>query len=147
MTPPVQIVVDAADPEALGRFWLAVLADQGYAVPDPPGGFPDWPAFLAAQGVPESQHHSAFALEVPDGSRPRFFFQRVPEPKVAKNRVHVDVPVSGGHDVPLDTRRERVAAAATRLEGFGARRLGEHTELRVHWVVMQDPEGNEFCLT
>ncbi len=147
MPAQVQIVFDAANPEALGRFWLAALAGHGYVVPDPPGDFADWPSFLAAQGVPEEEFNSAFALELPDGSRPRLFFQRVPEGKAAKNRVHVDIPVSGGHDVPIQTRRERVRAEAARLVELGATSHDEHTELGVFWLVMQDPEGNEFCLT
>ncbi len=62
-----------------------------------------------------------------------------------KNRVHLDLLAGGGPSVPLDEQRARVASAVARLESLGATRVEEHTELGVHWVVMRDPEGNEFC--
>ena len=143
-TAPIQVVVDAVDPSALSAFWAAALAGRGYAVPAPPGDFPDWPAFLRANGVPEERFNDASAIEA-DG-QPRIFFQRVPEPKTVKNRVHLDLLAGGGPTVPLDEQRERVSAEVGRLEGLGATRLEEHADLGVHWVVMQDPEGNEFCV-
>ncbi len=140
---PVQVVIDAADPAAQARFWAAALAERGYAVPGPPAGFADWPAFLAAHGVPEERWSDASAIEAP--GHPRIFFQRVPEPKTAKNRVHIDLLAGGGPSVPLAEQRERVTAAVARLEGLGATRVAEHTSLGVHWAVLRDPEGNEFC--
>jgi predicted ABC-type ATPase len=77
---------------------------------------------------------------------PRLFFQRVPEPKTAKNRVHLDVSVSGGHDVPRAERNPRVDAAVERLVALGATKVKANDELDQYWVVMRDPEGNEFCL-
>jgi hypothetical protein len=142
-TAPIQVVIDATDPAALAGFWAAALADRGYAVPRPPGGFADWPAFLAAQGVPEDRWNDASALE--SEGHPRIFFQRVPETKTTKNRVHVDLLTGGGPSVPLEEQRARVAAEVARLESLGAVRVEEHTDLGVHWVVMRDPEGNEFC--
>jgi hypothetical protein len=141
---PVQIVFDALDVPALAGFWRAALADRGYQVPGPPPGYDDWPAFLTARGVPRERWDDYTALEVPDGSQPRLFFQRVPEPKTAKNRVHIDLQAGGGGSP--DEQRARVAAEVTRLESLGATRVEEHTELGVHWVVMRDPEGNEFCV-
>ncbi|UNX54609.1 VOC family protein [Georgenia sp. TF02-10] len=146
MARPVQIVIDAASPARLAEFWLAALENRGYVIPGPPGNFPDWPAFLAAQGVPEDRWDSASAIEDPAGAQPRIYFQRVPEPKTVKNRVHLDLQAGGGPTVPLAEQRERVAAEVARLVGLGATRLAEHTELGTHWVVMQDPEGNEFCV-
>ncbi|QKE85298.1 VOC family protein [Arthrobacter sp. NEB 688] len=143
-TLPVQVVIDCADPAALAEFWAGALAPRGYAVPAPPGGFPDWPAFLAAQGVPEERFNSASALEAQ--GQPRIFFQRVPEPRSGKNRVHLDLLGGGGPAVPLDEQRRRVAAEVERLEALGAVRGEEHAEMGVHWVTMQDPEGNEFCV-
>ncbi len=145
MREPVQIVFDALNPEALGRFWAAALADRGYEVPKPPGGHPDWPSFLQSQGVPPEQWGSASALESPDGGQPRIFFQRVSEPKTTKNRVHVDLHAGGGAAVPMDEQRRRVAAEVERLETLGATRVDEHTAMGVHWVTLLDPEGNEFC--
>ena len=143
-TTPIQVVLDAVDPGALARFWASALAERGYAVPAPPGGFADWPAFLAANDVPEDRWNDASAIEA-DG-HPRLFFQRVPEPKTVKNRVHLDLLAGGGPSVPLDVQRERVAVQVARLEALGATRVEEHAELGVHWVVMRDPEGNEFCV-
>ncbi len=143
-TAPIQVVIDCLDPAALAEFWGAALAPRGYALPAPPGDFADWPAFLAAQGLPEERWNDASALEAE--GQPRLFFQRVPEARTVKNRVHVDLLGGGGPSVPMDTQRERVAAEVARLEGLGATRLEEHTDLGVHWVTMQDPEGNEFCV-
>lgn len=140
---PVQFVIDCLDPGALVGFWAAALAPRGYVVPDPPGGFADWPAFLAAQGVPEEHWNDASALEAP--GQPRIFLQKVPEPKAGKNRVHLDLLAGGGPSVPLEVQRERVAAEVARLEALGATRVAEHTELGTHWCTLRDPEGNEFC--
>ncbi len=142
-THPFQVVVDCTDPATLAAFWEAALAGRGYRLPDPPGGFPDWPSFLADQGVPEERWNDASALEAE--GHPRLFFQRVPERKTAKNRVHVDLLAGGGPSVPVEDQRRRVGAEVARLEALGATRVEEHTEMGVHWVVLRDPEGNEFC--
>ncbi|MFL6078720.1 MAG: VOC family protein, partial [Ornithinibacter sp.] len=123
-TAPIQVVIDAADPAALAEFWAATLTERGYAVPDPPGDFADWPAFLTANGVPEERWNDASAIE--SEGHPRIFFQRVDEPKTGKNRVHVDLLAGGGPSVPLDAQRERVAAEAARLVALGAERVEEH---------------------
>jgi hypothetical protein len=72
----------------------------------------------------------------------------VPEGKVVKNRLHLDLDVGGGRGAPLAVRRERVDAEADRLVAAGATRFRVLSEEAVdHYaVVMQDPEGNEFCL-
>lgn len=143
-THPIQVVIDAAHPGALAEFWAQALAPRGYAVPPPPGGFEDWPAFLAAQGVPAERFDAAAALESP--GQPRIFFQQVPEPKQGKNRLHIDLLAGGGPSVPVEEQRERVAAEVARLEALGAVRGEAFTELGTHWVTMRDPEGNEFCV-
>ncbi|SDX79862.1 hypothetical protein SAMN05661080_01258 [Modestobacter sp. DSM 44400] len=143
--PPVQIVFDATDTEGLARFWAAALADRGYRVPDPPDGAPDWPTWLRSQGVPEEDWAAGFALEEHTGTQPRIYFQRVPEVKSAKNRVHLDLLAGGGSRVPLEEQRTLVAAAVERLTALGATLVEEKTELGVHWAVLLDPEGNEFC--
>lgn len=129
----VQVTFDCADPAGLSRFWASAL---GYVVQPPPEGFETWPDFLRSMGVPESEWDMKSACVDPDGKGPRLFFQRVPEGKTAKNRVHLDVNV--GH--------ERVDAEVERLVGEGATRVREVDEMGEHWVVMSDPEGNEFCL-
>jgi hypothetical protein len=82
----------------------------------------------------------------PDGKGPRIWFQVVPELKAVKNRLHLDISVSGGRASPIETRRRRVDAEAERLAGLGAsyvRGLSEEG-LDHYGVAMQDPEGNEF---
>ncbi|MCU1591529.1 MAG: hypothetical protein JWP11_2785 [Frankiales bacterium] len=136
----MQIAIDCADPAALAAFWAEVL--PGYALQPPPPGFDSWEAFLEAQHVPKEEWNSRSAI-VGDG--PRLFFQRVPEPKTGKNRVHLDLHAGGGPAVPLDEQRANVRAAVTRLRGLGATFIKEYEELGVVWAVMTDPEGNEFC--
>jgi hypothetical protein len=71
----------------------------------------------------------------------------VPEGKVAKNRVHLDLSVSGGHDVALEDRRARVDAEVARLKALGASDArGPIEKMGEYWVRMNDPEGNEFCV-
>ena len=76
------------------------------------------------------------------------WFQPVPEPKVVKNRVHLDLDVGGGRGTPLEERRRRVEAEADRLVAAGATvfRVLSEDGVDHYAVVMQDPEGNEFCL-
>ena len=143
MATGIQVVIDCADPARLAEFWAAAL---GYTLQDPPTGFATWQEFLAAQGVPESEWNSANAVVDPDKHGPRVYFQRVPEPKTVKNRVHLDLNVGGGHATPLETRRQRVDAEARRVQGLGARQVRATERRGEYWIVMQDPEGNEFCV-
>jgi hypothetical protein len=143
MATPVQVVFDCADPSGLARFWAAAL---DYELQPPPPGFDSWEAWLRNAGVPESEWNSASAIVDPDGTGPRIFFQRVPEAKTVKNRVHLDVNAGGSRGTPEEERRANVAAAVERLEGEGATVLREVEERGEHWVVMTDPEGNEFCV-
>jgi catechol 2,3-dioxygenase-like lactoylglutathione lyase family enzyme len=143
MGPSFQVTFDCADPRALMRFWSAAL---GYEVPAPPGDAESWDAWLAAQGVPEAHWNDKGAIEDPEGRRPRIFFQRVPEPKTVKNRVHLDVNAGGPKGTPAEERAARVQAAVERLEGLGATVVEARAELGDAWVVMLDPEGNEFCV-
>lgn len=137
-----QVAFDASDPVQLGEFWAAAL---GYVMQPPPPGFDSWPEFLTAQGIGEEDHNAATALVDPEGQGPRIFIQRVPEPKTAKNRVHLDLGSGGGPQVPLDQQRERIKAAVTKLQTLGATHVADHEGLGVAWAVMHDPEGNEFC--
>ena len=142
MASQVQVVIDAADPAVVAEFWAAAL---GYVVQPPPPGFDSWPDFLRQAGVPEDLWDSRSAVVDPDGRGPRIFFQKVPEPKTLKNRVHLDVQVGAG--VEPAERREVVAREVERLTGLGARRGQVVDEMGEHWVVMTDPEGNEFCVS
>ncbi|MEV7395932.1 VOC family protein [Aeromicrobium sp. NPDC092404] len=141
MSNEVQITFDCADPGTLATFWAAAL---GYEVQAPPEGFDSWEAALAAFGVPESEWNSKSAI-VADG-RPRVFFQRVPEGKAVKNRVHLDVRVPGTDG---ECRMEVLEAEADRLEALGATRayrVEPEPPMELGFITMRDPEGNEFCL-
>src|SRR5947199_9145868 len=137
----VQVTFDCAEPERLARFWCDVL---GYVVPPPPEGFASWDDFDRSQ--PAERQGARFACVDPTGVGPRLFFQRVPEGKVVKNRVHLDVNVGGGRETPMDKRKLRVDAEAERLAGEGATKVRPMEQRGEYWVVMQDPEENEFCL-
>jgi hypothetical protein len=140
---PLQIVFDCADPAALGAFWAGAL---GYVEQPPPEGFPSWDAFLDQIGVPADQRNSAYAVVDPDGSGPRIFFQQVPEGKTVKNRVHLDLNVGGGPGTPLEERKARLETEAERLVAAGAAVVGPRSQRDEYWIVMRDPEGNEFCV-
>jgi glyoxalase superfamily protein len=116
-----QLAIDCADPTKLARFWALALNYE--------------------EGI-ESAH-----LVDPDGVGPSLYFHQVPESKIVKNRLHVDIKVGGGRDKPHEERWPRVLAAKERLTAAGA------TVVREDWwqdkpdhLVMADPEGNEFCL-
>ena len=141
MAKEIQVTFDCADPGALAEFWAEAL---GYQVQGPPPGFDSWPAALTAWGVPEDQWNSKSAIIDPDGEGPRIFFQRVPEGKTVKNRVHLDVRSAPG--LEGDERLAALEAEADRLAPFGASRVEVREDLQSIWIVMQDPEGNEFCL-
>jgi catechol 2,3-dioxygenase-like lactoylglutathione lyase family enzyme len=144
MARDVQITFDCADPAALAEFWAEVL---GYRLQDPPPGFESWDQALEALGVPPESRNDASAVVDPKGSGPRLFFQRVPERKQAKNRVHLDVRAAPG--LEGDARMSALEAAAERLVSHGATRLERHEPappLGAGHIVMADPEGNEFCL-
>jgi hypothetical protein len=139
----LQVVFDAADPPKLAAFWGKAI---GYVEEDPPDGFESWEAWAVANDLPREDWDRYASRVDPDGAGPRLFFQRVPEPKTAKNRVHLDLAVSGGRETPIEQRRRRVADAVERAVAAGATRVKAYDEAGQHWVVLQDPEGNEFCL-
>jgi hypothetical protein len=143
MTGPFQVTFDCSHPDALAGFWAGAI---GYVVEPPPSGFPTWVDFLRQQGVPEESWGKYAAAVPPAGSDgPRLYFQRVPEPKTAKNRMHLDLPVAA-RGTPTDERRPMVDREVARLTAMGASVVGPVTEQGDYWVVMQDPEGNEFCV-
>ncbi|MDJ0342552.1 VOC family protein [Streptomyces sp. H10-C2] len=88
------------------------------------------------------------SLVDPSGAGPRIRFQIVPEAKSVKNRIHFDLWVSGGRDVPLETRTAIVDAEAARLIAAGASQIRVLSQdgLDHYAIVLQDPEGNEFCV-
>ncbi|SCL34417.1 Glyoxalase-like domain-containing protein [Micromonospora rhizosphaerae] len=144
MARDVQITFDCADPAGLAAFWGEAL---GYQLQDPPKGFESWEQALEAMGVPPERRNDASAVVDPEGSGPRLFFQRVPERKQAKNRVHLDVRAAPG--LEGDARMAALEAEAERLVSLSATRLRRYEPappLGAGHIVMADPEGNEFCL-
>jgi hypothetical protein len=152
MSRHVQVTFDAHDPRALSAFWREVLdyvhpAPPGVELPEGADPFAAWDGFLERAGVPEDQRNSSSAVEDPDGQGPRLFFQQVPEDKTAKNRVHLDVRAAPG--LQGDERMAALEAECKRLVAFGAtrvRRFEPAPPLSAGFIVMTDPEGNEFCL-
>ncbi len=152
MAREVQLTFDAGDPAALARFWAEAL---GYVIQPPPGQTPPpgtdvlalWGDFLTSIGVPEERHNDACAVVDPAGAGPRVFFQRVPEGKTAKNRMHLDVRAAP--DLAGDDRMAALEAECARLASLGAtrqERFEPAPPLAAGHIVMTDPEGNEFCL-
>lgn len=136
-----QVTFDCAQPERVARFWCEVL---GYVAPPPPEGFPSWDDFNLS--LPPEDRDAWFACSDPTGVGPRLFFQRVPEGKVAKNRLHLDVRVATG--LVGEERLAVLEAECARLLPLGATRyrLLLADEENESCLVMQDVEGNEFCL-
>jgi hypothetical protein len=136
----LQIAVDAADPHALAEFWAAALH---YDVEDHTGVVTHLleAGRLAEDETLEIDGRLAFrdvtACSDPQGAGPRVFFQRVPEPKTAKNRMHLDVQVGA----------DRAPAEVERLVGLGATVLWVTSDRGPTTTTMADPEGNEFCVT
>ena len=147
-----QVTFDCRDPRALSIFWRDAL---GYVHPGPPGvEVPEgsdpldaWAEFLERMQVPVEQRNSSSALEDPDGRGPRLFFQQVPEGKQTKNRLHLDLRAAPG--LRGDERMAALEAACERLLALGAERVQRfepEPPFSGGFIVMQDPEGNEFCL-
>jgi Glyoxalase-like domain len=119
------IVVDSAHPASIARFWAAALDDYAVAPYDDAEL-----ARLRVLGIDDVEDDPSVLLMPRSPDRPRIWFQRVPEAKSVKNRVH------------LDLRCADIALEAGRLIDLGARVIAVREEL----TVLADPEGNEFCL-
>ena len=117
---------DSAHPASIARFWAAAL--DGYDV----APYDDAELErLRGLGIEDVDDDPNVLVERADGGPPRLIFQLVPEPKVVKNRVHLDLAA--------DDR----AAEIARLTSLGARVLAEYE----HWTTLADPDGNEFCVS
>jgi hypothetical protein len=143
-----KLVIDAADPHAQADFWAAAL---GYEVEDNSVlierllGFGAVPPDITVESHGRKAWRDLIAVRHPEdpydkesgtGLGRRLLFQRVPEPKTVKNRLHIDVHAEPG---------QRDAEVA-RLSGLGAAVQREVKEPGGEWVLMTDPEGNEFCV-
>jgi predicted enzyme related to lactoylglutathione lyase len=111
--PAIGLVLDCADPVALSAFWAPALD------------------YVSVGEV------GSYVALFPNGRPgPKLLLQRVAEPKIAKNRMHLDIEVPD------------IEAEAARLVGLGATRVSDSTlsEHGTTWVLMADPDGNEFCV-
>lgn len=148
--PGIGITIDCRDPRLLVPFWCQVL---GYVLEQPPVGHDRWIDYWRSIGIPEGElvgaEEAADSIVDPAGVRPRIWFQVVPEPKEAKNRVHLDVDLTGGRSLPRDARWEIVQGRARELAAAGGLILRVMAPDGADYVaiVMADPEGNEFCLS
>ena len=124
----LQICIDCASPANLASFWAEVLE---YKVDDAPGEFNTWAEFSLAESPSGEQW---CRLVDPDRAGPPVLFHSVPEHKLVKNRVHLDVFVRGGD----------IDGEVLRLSSLGA--VHVRTDHDGGFAVMQDPEGNEFCV-
>jgi len=141
MAIPIQVVFDCADPPVVARFWADAL---GYQLQGPPEPSTMWLAFQEEHGIPEERWNDASAIIDPDGSGPRIYFQRVPEGKAVKNRLHLDINAGGPPGTPSGERQARVDEAVKRLTASGATVVRASTQYGEYCVNMLDPEGNEF---
>ncbi|WP_166971150.1 VOC family protein [Brevibacterium atlanticum] len=148
----VQVTFDCRDPETVARFWASAL---GYIIPGPPGveladgddPFDAWRSFIADLGVELGPEDMRAVIEDPGGVGPRLFFQAVPEGKTVKNRIHLDVRAAPG--LEGEERMEALEAECVRLAQAGAsrlRRVEPDPPMEHGFIVMADPEDNEFCL-
>jgi hypothetical protein len=115
MPPWIQITFDAADPEKLAAFWAEAVH---YKEQDPPDGFASWDDWLDANDL-QAMKGQASAIVDPERMWPRFYFQKVPEGKIAKNRVHLDITVTERSQSEAE-RTERLESEANRLTRDGS---------------------------
>jgi catechol 2,3-dioxygenase-like lactoylglutathione lyase family enzyme len=134
------ITFDCANPRELSYFWSDVL---GYPRADWP---PEMKADLLAGGLTEADLELKSVAQDPTGVGQRLYFQKVPEGKVVKNRVHLDINSTPGRRATP----EEIEAEKDRIVALGATVVLKYDEpwgpVRELHYVMQDPEGNEFCI-
>ncbi|HEV8565073.1 MAG TPA: VOC family protein [Actinomycetota bacterium] len=124
------IVFDCADAAPLARFWASALGWDVAPYDE------DELERLAAKGIYDPEEDPSVMVEPPEGSDlPTLFFTEVPEEKVVKNRVHLDLAAT-----------DELEDEVERLESLGATIRNWAEEDGGVWCVMHDPEGNEFCV-
>ena len=138
----MQVTFDAADPAALSRFWADAL---GYELDAPPAGFETWDAFLDARGVPECQRNGRRPSD--GGGRSAAVLPAGTRGQDGEEPVHLDLRKAPGVTDPAE-RMRLLEVECDRLVGLGATRLTRHEPggLSLGFIVLRDPEGNEFCL-
>lgn len=134
----IDLTLDCENAGRLAEFWKLALGYEDEPAPAPFASRQEW---LVHHGVPEEEWHMGAWLHDPAGIGPRLSLLGVPEPKVAKNRLHIDVRVAG--EGSIEERWARIGEAVDRLTAVGATVLQRFPQ---HHVVMADPEDNEFCV-
>lgn len=131
------VTIDCRHPMTLAQFWCDLL---GYVEEPAPVGYSSWQEYDIANGVTAAEAASGCTIIDPDGRGARLYFQQVPEGKRGKNRVHLDIVASGRR------RWSDVTTAAGRAVARGGRVISESDDPADRFIVLADPEGNEFCL-
>jgi hypothetical protein len=144
MTTRWSLTFDCHDAEAMARFWTVAL---GYVESPPPEGWDTWEDWLRHFDVPEEEWGDGASLQDPQGVLPKISFLRVPEGKTAKNRLHIDLQVSGGRHLDAAKRTSRIEEfAALLVEAGGTVASRSMHDDQLDHITMADPEGNEFCV-
>jgi hypothetical protein len=139
MTVSWGVTFDCQSPAVAAAFWKTAL---GYVDGPVPEGFASWREWFIACDVPESEWDDGASID-----DPRISFLKVPESKTVKNRIHLDVKVSGGRSRPAAERAVMIRATADRLVAAGATVIQEHhIRDELDHIVLADPAGNEFCI-
>jgi catechol 2,3-dioxygenase-like lactoylglutathione lyase family enzyme len=138
MAARIDLTFDCADPARLAAFWKLAL---GYEDEPPPAPFATREEWIGVYGDPGDTAEDGAWLRDPAGTGPRLSLLRVPEPKTAKNRMHLDIRIAGAGDA--GDRWAAIIGEAGRLTAAGATALQEYPGQH---VVLADPEGNEFCV-
>lgn len=136
----IQVTFDCVDPHTLVRFWAGAF---GFVVEDHHD--------LVVQMLELGHAHESDTVEIdgrmawaigtgarhPSGTLPRLLFQKVPEPKTVKDRIHLDLHIPAGE----------LAAVIDRVIALGGTHLWDGRQGPFAWSTFADPEGNEFCLS
>lgn len=142
---PLGLTFDCANARRQAEFWCLAL---GYVPSPPPTGWTTWEQWARDHEVPESEGDDGASICPPPGfTGPYVSFLVVPEHKTAKNRIHLDLKVSGGRHVAPEVRTRLIRAKVAELLAAGASQQGEHLMGgNLDHVVLLDPEANEFCV-
>ena len=141
MATDFQVTFDCSSPHELADWWAEALgwsvepSDEAFIRRMVDAGYATEEQTTTHRGV--LVWRDGAALNSPDPGRPRVLFQHAPEPKVVKNRTHLDLRVGA----------DRQEAEVARLVGMGATELWRASQGPHAWVTLADPEGNEFCVS
>jgi hypothetical protein len=138
MAAKIGLTLDCAHPTKLAEFWKLAL---GYQDEPPPAPFATREEWLEQFDLEDDESDDAAWLHDPSGLGPRLSLQQVPEPKVGKIRLHLDIRLPG--EGTPDERWRAVTAKVDKLTSAGATSVEVYAG---HHVVLADPEGNEFCV-